>query len=121
VKAKFKESNKKGCETYVTGVVDAVHNDSSITCYNTVNDAPDEFKLLLKPLNLRELIKTEFSKSLNQQDSVFREYFNNEYFDLLEMDDEKEIDEYPVGALKWLLTHHYDVFGLIKQGLAEEI
>lgn len=94
VKAKFKYSNDKKCKQYVIGTVNAVYDDGTIVCHDTVNSSPDKFKLVLVPL---DRVCNSPVKIIGG--AIGSNSFQNIWF-----------------ALK----AHIDIFGLIEQGLAEE-
>ncbi len=105
VKAIFNETNKKGCRTKVVGTVSHIYSDSSIGCYDTVNSCPDRYKLLLKPTY-------EFDSE------AIEEMGYAVYILFLSI---TSVNDLPLSSLRLLLSHHYDVFGLIEKGMAEPI
>jgi hypothetical protein len=36
LRAKFPETNKKGCRSYVTGIIGAIYSNCTIVCHETV-------------------------------------------------------------------------------------
>lgn len=115
VKAKFKESNTRGCRKYTTGTIGAIHSDCSIVCYDTVNSCPDKYKLLLWPL-VGCLLDDEF---INEFSNIEFQRFCNSFF--CAPRPITYLDSLNCTQLQVLLKKHYDVFGLIDLGLAEQI
>jgi len=105
VKAEFKEIDDPKCRAMVIGTVGEIADNGKITCYDTVNSWPDKFKLLLRPL----------SEIKNNIDS-----YPIPLSDIVKIDSGK-LDEISYSTTQWLLAHHYDIFGLIEQGLAKPI
>ena len=96
VKAIFPETNKKGCRTKVIGTINAIYDDSTINCYDTVNASPDKFKLVLYDFSNSKISKREYYKSYSEQE-IFHYY------------------------RKELLKARVDLFRLIEQGLAVSV
>lgn len=113
VKATFKETTDRYCRKYVIGTVGAVYDGSkepTIVCFDTVNATPDKFKLLLRPMSaLDEKALSDINCDL--MDQIKMEQFRDKEISLFSM---------PYGVIQILLSHHYDVFDLIKRGMAEE-
>ncbi len=107
VKARFNETNDKKCRTKVVDTVSYIYSDSSIGCYGTVNSCPDRYKLLLKPLSALT------DEALDEM--------GNDFCILFFSTKRTSVDDLPLSSLRLLLSHHYDVFGLIDKGMAEPI
>jgi hypothetical protein len=107
VKAKFK-SKDHGIEI---GTVGQISDNCSIVCYDTVEAYPEKYKLLLRPLSW---LTDEVISDLN---------LNNSEENMIEMirDNESDASSIPYDIMKILLKNHIDLFGLIKNGLAEAI
>jgi hypothetical protein len=111
VKAKLKIVNVTNCRSYVIGTIGEIADNCKITCYDTVNSYPDKFKLLLRPMSaLDDKALSEINYDLSYQ------------IIMAEIRD-KQLGYWnaPYGVIQALLEHHYDIFGLIKKGLAEPI
>ena len=91
VKAIFPETNKKGCRTKVIGTINAIYDDSTINCYDTVNASPDKFKLVLYP--------PTFSWKITASSRDFETYL--------------EVEKH--------LKARVDIFGLFEKGLAVNV
>lgn len=112
VKARFKETNKKGCRSYVNGTVACVYNDGSIVCGDTVNASPEKFKLILRPLS--DLTSEFFSEVLNIDisDEITIKEFRDQQISIFNL---------PFGCAKILFENHFDLLGLIERNLAIDI
>lgn len=111
VKAIFHENNHTECRKNVTGTVGMIYSDGSICCYDTVNDTPDKYKLLLRPLEwLTDEVLSDINCDLLDQMKMM------EY-----RDKQISLHNMPYGVIQILLENHVDIFGLIEQVLAEPI
>jgi hypothetical protein len=111
LKARFQETLNPKCRKYVIGTIGALYNDGSIVCFDTVNSSPDSFKPLLVPM---DKLTAQYLETLNL-DLPDEQY-------LLELR-VKRIGYWniPYKLMELLFEHHFDVFGLIEQELAEEL
>lgn len=111
LKAKFQKTQDRKCRKYVIGTIGAMYceknGDVSITCFDTVNAAPYTFKPILRPMT--DLTKEEL---IEQGFTSYIDYLTHEKRTPLEA---------PYNKVQYLLSKHYDVFGLIEQGLAIDI
>lgn len=73
-----------------------------------------DFRPILQKLDLYSLILNKFAENT---DTEFMGWFNDDIVDLDDIDN-VNVDCLPFGAVQWLIKNHYDVFGLIEQGLA---
>lgn len=101
VKVSFMHNRKK-----VIGTVNAVYDDGTIVCHDTVNATPDKFKLVL--VSVRKALKEKKVSA-----DAFHYLWNIEACFL-------KVSSIPYGVVAELLGFHIDIFGLIEQGLAEE-
>ena len=140
LKAKFQAKNKKTCRKYVIGTISVMYSDCSICCYDTVNATPDNFKPILRPLS-------DLTKEIEINGEKFVpivELAKIAYPDLVwEFDRTRAISEWKkkpayfffqknsffaclfnnaipnqIVLFNKLFEWHFDVFGLIDQGLA---
>jgi hypothetical protein len=114
LKARFPETNKKGCRKYVIGEIGNIYNDCSITCYRTVNDSPNKYKPLLLPLQLFEDINSESFQKLNC-DLVYQIEINELACN------RRNIYNLSFMTLVTCLKNHIDIFNLIPDGLADSL
>ena len=100
IQAKFRNSNnqeEKEYNKFVIGTINGLYENGDINCGDTVNSSPVSFKLILKPM---EFLRNDF------------ESFNSPIW----VKDNIDLIEY--AGVQKMIAKHYDVFGLIKQGLA---
>ena len=124
LKARFRETDKPNCRKYVIGTIGAMYCEKngcvSITCYDTVNAAPTKFMPILRPLT--DLYRKDLSFNEEILDS-FSDYswnrFEEVFFSVLKPRNANEFITYENTEL--LFKNHYDLFGLIEQGLAFDI
>jgi hypothetical protein len=89
----------------VIGTLNAVYDDGTIVCHDTVNASPDKFKLMLVPFekydtkNYMGIVPIRQIKDTLEWGDV--DYLQNRY-------------------LQFALRNHIDIFDLIPQGLAVE-
>lgn len=124
LKVKIPVVNKKTCRQYVIGTVGAMYSDASICCYDTVNAYPDWFKPILRPISqIDEEIEIdgkfftpmlEIELDLKRKGEWIVQY--EQLVDYLTLCPEMERIPYPL--IQYLLSWHFDVFGLIDKRLA---
>ena len=82
-----------------------------------------EHKPILRPMSIIEL--TNYFLLLFDEDINVRTFLNDEFLESHGIDFEKildfKIEWLPFGVVDLFLKHHFDVFGLIPQGLAIDI
>lgn len=129
LKAQFDESNEKGCTKKVIGTIGCVYDDGSITCYDTVNATPDEFRMILHPLS-------DLAKEITHNGETFVPIVEinkrNEYIHVTNgrfcigapiiryryVDD---MDELPSWITQYLVKLHFDIADLISKGEAIDV
>lgn len=119
LKVRLPYENVKTCRKYVIGTVGAIYSDGSIVCHDTVNASPDRFKPILKPISEADTeIRTHFSLFFccKQHDKQVIDLFCEEKIGEIELLQYLKIQELPYDSVQWLLSHHYDVFGLLESG-----
>jgi len=107
VKAKFRSKNS-GVEI---GTISQIADNLSIVCYDTVEAYPAKYKLLLRPISALDE-KTLSDINCDLLDQINMKDFRDKHTSLHNMS---------YGVIQILLQYHYDIFGLIEQGLAEPI
>lgn len=122
LKAKFQAKNKKTCRKYVIGTISVMYSDCSICCYDTVNATPDQFKPILRPLSdLTKEIEID-GKKFVPMDELGKLFDMNvvEYCFISQNLDRHKLIQKSIGysVAEKLFEWHFDVFGLIDQGLA---
>ena len=111
LRAKFPETNRKGCRSYVTGIIGAIYSNCTIVCHETVNASPDKFKPMLIPLEYFEDIKSPSFQQINcdlTHQIEINEVANNY----------RNYTSLSVGAFELCLKYHIDIFNLIPNKLA---
>lgn len=112
--AKFPETNKKGCRSYVTGVIGALYSDGTMVCHDTVNASPNRFMPMLLPLKYFEDINSPAFQDVNCD--LTHQIEINEV-----ANKQRNYTSLSVGAFELCLKYHIDIFNLIPQGLAVSI
>ena len=111
LRAKFPETNRKGCRSYITGIIGALYSNCTIVCHETVNATPDKFKPMLIPLEYFEDINSPSFQQINC-DLTHQIEINelaNKYLNYTSLS---------VGAFELCLKYHIDIFNLIPNNLA---
>ena len=111
LKAKFPETNKKGCRSYVIGVIGALYSNCTIVCHETVNASPDRFKPMLLPLKYFENINSPAFQEINCD--LTHQIEINEV-----ANQQRNYTSLSVGAFELCLKNNIDIFNLIPNGLA---
>jgi len=119
LKVRLPFKNEKTCRSYVIGTVGGIYSDGSIVCYDTVNATPNWFKPILKPISEADTeIRTQFQNFhfCKQHDKEVIDLFCEEKIGDIELIQDLKIENLPYDSVQWLLSHHYDVFGLLESG-----
>jgi len=111
LRAKFPETNRKGCRSYVTGIIGAIYSNCTIVCHETVNASPDKFKPMLIPLEYFEDINSPSFQQINCD--LTHQIEINEF-----ANKQRNYTSLSVGALELCLKYHIDIFNLIPNNLA---
>lgn len=123
LKVQFTDSNERGYSKEVIGTIGCVYDDGVITCFDTVNAAPDEFRMILHPLS-------DITKEITHNGVPFVpivELLENSSFDTSKMSEEEimsfgevysRIDLITLNDLPLYLQWHFDLFGGIESGEA---
>lgn len=116
VKALIPESNKKGCKKKVIGTVSGIYADATIVCWDTNNVTPNRFKLILRPLSdlyFNTLQGCEIGDEFSELEwDAFVSCF------MSGITPDTRFDHVAYSQAQLLFKHHFDLFGLIKRGLA---
>lgn len=80
----------------------------------------DIYKLILRSLhNFNDALEVEDFLGIDQWCDAYDEFFNSWFSDLANID--KLVLQAPQSIFNYFLANHFDVFGLIKQGLAVNV